>query len=179
MALPTTRHPEEALAERPAPRHPQIVTYPTIVYQKIDSPPGYLEIPVASEADVLAIEGGPIFLTAANALQYQPPPEQPMPWVERTGNVEQFVIGRSQFGREVPKPVARDITAPNTYVRQGVPDAPVDPPVDPPARTQGGSAPSHPIAGAPADPNAPAPAHPIAGDPGKPTDPAPKSTKTT
>jgi hypothetical protein len=111
----------------PAQLHPEIVTYPTVVYQKSDVAPGYVAVPVASEDEVLALTG-PVFLTAQNAIRYVPPPEQPIPHIARTDNFEQFVPGKSTLGVTVPVPVGRENPVPGTYVRQGLPDPPPDPP---------------------------------------------------
>jgi hypothetical protein len=117
---------------KPTLQHPEIVTYPTTVYQKTDIPPGYIAVPVASEDEVKALTG-PVFLTAENAIRYQPPPEQPMSHIARTDNFEQFVPGKSTLGAEVAVPVARENPLPNTYIRGDRPDPPpVDPPPDPP-----------------------------------------------
>jgi hypothetical protein len=117
--------------EHPVTHHPQIVTYPTVVYQKIDTPPGYVAVPVASEAEVLALTGA-VFLTAENAVRYAPPVDQPMPHIARTDNFEQFIPGKSTLGAEVPVPVARENPLPGTYVRQGLPEPPPPPPPPPP-----------------------------------------------
>ena len=114
----------------PEPLHAGI-TYPTTVYQKTDVAPGYVAVPVASDAEVVALLGsGAVFLTPENAIRYVPPPDQPIPHIARTDNFEQFVPGKSTLGATVPVPVGRDNPLPGTYVRQGVPDAP--PPPDPP-----------------------------------------------
>ncbi len=117
--------------ENPSLQHPEIVSYPTVVYQKIDTPPGYVAVPVASEDEVKALTGA-VFLTAQSAIRYVAPPEQPMAHITRTDNFEQFIPGKSTLGATVAVPVARENPLPGTYVRQGVPDAP---PSDPPTGT--------------------------------------------
>ena len=122
---------DATLGVNPTPLHAGIV-YPTTVYQKSDVAPGYVAVPVASDAEVVALLAtGPVFLTAENAIRYQAPPEQPMSHIARTDNFEQFIPGKSVSGVPVAVPVARDNPLPGTYVRQGLPDAP-DPPPDPP-----------------------------------------------
>ena len=130
LVYPTAQ--DAALGVNPSPLHAGI-QYPTTVYQKSDVPPGYVAVPVASEAEVLALTGA-VFLTAENALRYVPPPEQPIPHIARTDNFEQFIPGKSTLGATVPVPVGRDNPLPGTYVRVGAPDPP-DPPVDPPPET--------------------------------------------
>ena len=89
---------DAALGLNPTPLHAGIV-YPTTVYQKIDTPPGYVAVPVGSEAEVLALLGsGPVFLTAENAIRYVAPPEQPISHIDRTDNFEQFIPGKSVSG---------------------------------------------------------------------------------
>ena len=118
------------LGQNPTPLHAGI-TYPTTVYQKIDVAPGYAAVPVASEAELIALLGtGAVFLTPENALRYLPPPEQPIPHIARTDNFEQFIPGKSTLGAAVAVPVARENPLPGTYVRRGLPDQP--PPPDPP-----------------------------------------------
>ena len=130
LVYPTAQ--DAALGLNPTPLHAGIV-YPTTVYQKTDVPPGYVAVPVASEAEVLALLGsGPVFLTAENAIRYVAPPEQPIAHIARSDNFEQFIPGKSTLGVEVPVPVGRDNPLPGTYVRVGAPDPP-DPPPDPPA----------------------------------------------
>ena len=136
--------------EHPTPQHPEIVSYPTVVYQKIDTPPGYVAVPVASEEEVLALTG-PVFLTAENAIRYVTPPEQPIPHIARTDNFEQFIPGKSTLGAAVAVPVARENPLPGTYVRGATADPP---PPDPPATQTA--------------PKAPAPAQPPAPDPHAP-----------
>ena len=116
----------------PTTQHPEIVSYPTIVYQKSPVPPGYIAVPVASEEEVLALTGGPVFLTAENAMRYQPPPEQPFPDFKRTDNIDQFDARKSVMGVATPEPVTRENPVANTYVRTGPPD-PLEPPEEPPA----------------------------------------------
>jgi hypothetical protein len=125
FVYPTAR--DAILGVNPEPLHAGIV-YPTTVYQKTDAAPGYVAVPVASEAEVLALSGA-VFLTAENAIRYQAPPEQPMSHIARTDNFEQFVPGKSISGVPIAVPVARDNPLPGTYVRQGLPEAP---PPDPP-----------------------------------------------
>lgn len=118
------------LGQNPSTQHAGI-QYPTVVYQKTDVPPGYVAVPVASEAEIIALAAsGPVFFTAENAIRYLPPPEQPMSHIARTDNFDQFVPGKSTLGVEVAVPVARENPLPNTYVRQGIPEPP--PPPDPP-----------------------------------------------
>jgi hypothetical protein len=123
---------EAALGLHPSQLHPQIVTYPTTVYQKTDVPPGYVAVPVASEAEVIALTGA-VFLTPEGALRYQPPVEQPIAHIARTDNLEQYRPGKTVLGVETPVPVARENPLPGTYVR-GTP-APEPPPTEPPPGT--------------------------------------------
>jgi hypothetical protein len=103
------------------------LTYPATVYQKIDQPPGYVVVTVASEAELLALlAGGAVFLTVEAALRYVPPVEQPMANIARTDNFEQFRIGKSVFGVPVAVPVGRENPLPGTFVR-GETDAPPPP----------------------------------------------------
>ncbi len=125
------------MTPKPTPQHPEIVSYPAIVYQKSPLPPGYVAVPVATEEELLALTGGPVFLTAENAIRYQPPPEQPFPDIARTDNFDQFDPRKSVMGVPTEAPVTREV-APNVYVRTGPPDPPAPPP-DPPA-TQGAAA---------------------------------------
>jgi hypothetical protein len=113
------------LGTNPSPLHAGIV-YPTTVYQKIDTPPGYVAVPVASEVELLALSGA-VFLTAENAVRYVAPVEQPMPHIERNDNYDQFVAGKSVLGVPVAVPVARENPLPGTYVRGSLPEPP--PPV--------------------------------------------------
>lgn len=115
--------------KHPATHHAGI-TYPTTVYQKTVAPPGYVAVPVATEAEHIALEG-PTFLTPIGALKYVAPPEQPCGHVARTDNFEQFVPGKSVMGVESSEPVIRERTAPNVYLRGQL--QPPDPPPDPPA----------------------------------------------
>ena len=123
LVYPTAQ--DAMLGVNPTPLHAGI-TYPTVVYQKIDVAPGYVAVPVADEAALLALTGA-VFLTAENALRYVAPVEQPMPHIDRTDNFEQFIPGKSTLGATVPVPVGRENPLPGTYVRQGLPDAPPPP----------------------------------------------------
>ena len=102
------------------PTIPTTLTYPAMVYQKTDAPPGYKAAEVQSADDIKTLaQAGPVFLTAQGALAFAAPPEQPIPHIQRTQNEEQFVIGKSETGRFIETPLMVPPQV-NTYARQGV-----------------------------------------------------------